>query len=128
MTKTRTYAAPTPNPETQAFWDAAEKGQFMVPKCGSCGKSHWYPRAYCPFCAGECTLQPSKGEGTIYSYSVMRVTDPKYVMAYVELAEGPKMLTNIVDADPDSLSVGQKVVVTFVKTEGGPPVPVFKPA
>jgi uncharacterized OB-fold protein len=51
-----------------------------------------------------------------------------YAIAYVTLSEGPSMLTNIVECDLDTIKIGQDVVVTFVPTTDGPPLPFFKPA
>jgi uncharacterized OB-fold protein len=58
----------------------------------------------------------------------MKRAEVPFAMAYVELAEGPKMMTNIVDCDLDALKIGQDVKLKFVPTEGGPPVPMFTPA
>jgi uncharacterized OB-fold protein len=128
MTKQRAIPGPLPHPETQAFWDAARAGRFLIKTCGGCGKAHWYPRTICPFCCSTDThWVEASGNGTIYSYSVMRRADPPYVIAYVTLAEGPTMLTNLVDCDVDALAIGQAVRVAFTPTEGGPPVPTFTP-
>jgi uncharacterized OB-fold protein len=125
----RKIPAPVPNVETQAFWDAARNGRFLIRRCTACGKAHWYPRAICPFCASDATeWADGAGTGTIYSYSVMRRVPEPYAVAYVTLQEGPTMLTNIVDCDLDRLAIGQAVTVVFKPTEGGPPVPMFKPA
>ena len=70
----------------------------------------------------------SKGTGTIYTFTVMRTKEPLCV-AYVELDEGPRMFTNIVDCDLDTLKIGQKVKLVFKPTEdGAAPVPMFTPA
>jgi uncharacterized OB-fold protein len=125
----RKVPAPVANVETQAFWDAAQNGRFLIRRCTACGKAHWYPRAICPFCASDATeWADAAGKGTIYSYSVMRRVPEPYAVAYVTLEEGPTMLTNIVDCDLDRLAIGQAVTVVFKPTEGGPPVPMFKPA
>ena len=122
----RKISAPKPNPETQAFWDAAAQGRFLIRRCTACGKAHWYPRKTCPFCWGEKTAWvEASGRGTIYSYSVMRRAAEPYVVAYVTLAEGPTMLTNLVDCDFDALAIGQEVRLKFSPSEGGPPVPTF---
>ncbi len=70
----------------------------------------------------------ASGKGTIYSFSVMKRAEVPYCIAYVTLEEGPTMMTNIVDCDLDTLKIGQPVSVTFVPSEGGPPMPMFKPA
>ncbi len=122
----RKISAPKPNPETQAFWDAAAQGRFLIRRCTACGKAHWYPRKTCPFCWGEKTAWvEASGRGTIYSYSVMRRAAEPYVVAYVTLAEGPTMLTNLVDCDFDALAIGQEVRLKFSPSEAGPPVPTF---
>jgi uncharacterized OB-fold protein len=129
MAKTaRKIPTPQPNPETQAFWDAAATGKFMLRKCLACGKAHWYPRAICPFCSSEKTeWVEASGTGTIYSFSVMRRVPEPYAIAYVTLAEGPTMITNLIDCDFDALRIGQAVRVRFTPTDGGPPVPTFAP-
>ena len=127
--QTRKIPAPQPNSETQAFWDAAGEGKLLIKKCNSCGEVHFYPRSICPFCFSDnTTWQQASGDGTIYTYSVMRRGAPvPYAIAYVTLAEGPTMMTNIVDCDLDGIKIGQKVKVVFKPTEGGSPVPCFAP-
>ena len=126
----RTIPAPEPNPETKPFWDAAAKGKLLIKRCRACGATHYYPRTLCPHCfSAETAWQEAKGEGTIYSYSVVRRGAPvPYAIAYVTLAEGVTMMTNIVDCDLDAVRIGQRVRVVFKPSEGGPPVPMFTPA
>ena len=128
-TKERKLPAPAVSAETQAYWDAAAKGKLLVRKCTSCGQAHHYPRTLCPFCFSDKTEWiEASGKGTIYSYSVMRRAPVPYAMAYVTLAEGPRMVTNIVDCDFDKLKCEQPVKVVFKPTEGGgPPLPMFTP-
>ena len=123
----RKIPSPIANTETQAFWDAARTGRFVLPTCTACRKAHWYPRAICPFCAdGTIEWRDASGKGTIYTFSVMRRAKEPYVIAYVTLAEGPTMMTNIVDCNFDALRIGQPVNVVFKETENGPPVPMFR--
>ncbi|MGB6543427.1 MAG: OB-fold domain-containing protein [Xanthobacteraceae bacterium] len=125
----RKITPPVVNSETKVFWDAAREGRFLVPFCSACGKAHWYPRAICPFCASDkIEWRNASGKGTIYTFSVMRRAKDPYAIAHVTLAEGPTMLTNIVDCDFDKLKIGQPVTVVFQETENGPPAPMFKPA
>ena len=119
--------APDTNPETKPFWDGCAAGKFLIRRCTSCRKAHWYPRELCPFCFGACAWEEGSGKGKIYSLSVMKRAEVPFAMAYVELAEGPKMMTNIVDCDLDALKIGQDVKLKFVPTEDGPPVPMFTP-
>jgi len=117
---------PDTNPETKPFFDGAAGGKLMIRRCTSCGKAHWYPRTLCPFCFGECSWEEASGRGRIYTFSVMARAETPYAIAYVELAEGPKMMTNIVDCDFDKLKIGQDVKVKFIQAEnGGPSLPFF---
>lgn len=119
---------PNPNPETEAFWEAAKEGKFLLRYCGDCGKTHWYPRAICPHCFSDNSeWREASGRGTIYTYSVTRRTDPPYAIAYITLEEGPTMISNLVDCSYDDLAVGQPVKVTFKQSEGGFAVPMFTP-
>lgn len=130
MATERKLPAPQPNPETQAYWDAAGESRLVIRKCGSCGKLHHYPRAVCPFCFADASeWQTASGRGTIYSYSIMRRAEVPYAIAYVALEEGVTMLTNMVDCDFDRLRIGLPVRVVFKPTEGGgPKLPMFTPA
>jgi uncharacterized OB-fold protein len=107
---------------------ALAEGRLLFKRCSDCGKPHYYPRPYCPFCLSERTeWEQASGAGTVYSWSVERRAKPPYVIAFVTLAEGPTLLTNLVGADPDSIAIGQAVHLTFEERDGAP-VPVFLPA
>ena len=127
--ETRKIPAPAVTIESKPFWDAAAEGRFLIKRCNACGKAHWYPRAICPLCFSADTVwEESKGEGVIYTYSVMhRSPTGPYAIGYVTLDEGPAVMTNFVGCDLSTLKIGQRVKVRFQDTEGGPPVPVFAP-
>jgi uncharacterized OB-fold protein len=128
---TRRIPAPSQNLESKPFWDAAKQGKFMIKRCNACGEPHWYPRTICPFChSSDTSWQESKGEGVIYTFSVMRRNTPvPYAIGYVTLDEGPSLLTNFVDCDFDQLKIGQRVKLKWSQTgEGQPPVFTFTPA
>jgi uncharacterized OB-fold protein len=115
--------------EAEPFYAAAAEGRFLIKRCTACGQAHWYPRAICPFClSAETVWEESPGEGVVYTFSIMRrsPTGP-YAIGYVTLDEGPAVLTNFVDCEPDALKIGQRVKVRFAPSEGGPPVAVFGP-
>lgn len=124
----RPYPAPEPNVETKAFWDAAAEGKLLIGRCRTTGQHFYYPRAVSPFALnGEVDFVEAKGTGTLYSYSTMRRGEnTPYVLAYVTLDEGPAVLTNIVDCDPDQIKIGDRMRVKFIETKG-PPVPGFTP-
>jgi hypothetical protein len=130
--------APFVLPEVKPFWDATARGELVLPKCTACGTLIWYPRPFCPKCASTSVeWVPASGRGTIYSFTVNRrgVADLSayreagvYVLAYVELEEGLRMMTNVVDCDPDSVRIGQKVELVFHDTGEGNALPRFRPA
>jgi uncharacterized protein len=138
VTEVASQTLPTPAPvvnvETQPFWDATTTGKLVLPRCTACGFVIWYPRAFCPECNSfDVEWFEASGRGTIYSYTVNRrgqgdYRDLSYVLAYVELEEGPRVLTNIVDVDFEKVSVGQAVEIVFHPTQAGPALPRFRPA
>ena len=120
---------PAMNPGDEPYFQAAAEGKLLLKKCNDCGEHHHYPRALCPFCwSDKVEWVQAKGTAEIYTYSITRRGGPvPYCIAYVTLDEGPRMMTNIVDCDLDSVKIGQRVKVTFKKTEGGASVPCFAP-
>ncbi len=127
--------APSINPETAEFWAATARGEFRLPRCHSCGEHYWYPRKLCPFChSTDTALVPATGRGSVYSYTVVRKTGgdfgtaTPFVLAFVELDEGPRMMTNIVTDDPDSVRIGDPVELVFADTGADAALPRFRPA
>ncbi|HEX7891816.1 MAG TPA: Zn-ribbon domain-containing OB-fold protein [Ramlibacter sp.] len=128
-TSAREIAAITRHPETGAFQEAAAGGRLVVPQCNACGSSHWYPRPFCPHCFADAVeWKEASGRGTVYSYTVMRRAKPVYVIAYVRLAEGATLMTNIVDCPPGDVRIGMEVEVVFHEAPGGVLVPMFRAA
>jgi uncharacterized protein len=126
--------APDVNPETEVFWSATADGRLLLPVCDGCGTVIWYPRTLCPACAGRAvTWTEASGAGTVFSFTVVhRAFGPyrdaaPYVLAYVELAEGPRVLTNIVGCEPDAVFIGQAVRVVFCDTGSGSALYRFEP-
>jgi uncharacterized OB-fold protein len=125
----RKIPPPELNPEIEPYFDAAAQGRLLVKGCASCGRAHHYPRALCPFCFSDRTeWREACGRGEIYAFTIMRRAPVPYAVASVQLAEGPRMITNIVDCDFETLRCGLPVRVVFKATDGGPPVPMFTPA
>ena len=126
--ETRIPASPEPWPETEPFWAAANEGCLLLKRCRTTGKAFHYPRAHSPFTGQNDTEWfEASGEGTIYSYSVLPRAQPPYCIAYVTLAEGPTILTNVLAEDFDRLRIGLPVRVAFVPSENGQRVPMFVP-
>lgn len=124
----KTYSDPAITMESETYWQAANDGKLLIKCCDDCGQVHFYPRAICPGCFSSNTVWvEATGKGRIYSYSVTRRAKVPYAIAYVTLAEGVTMLSNIVNTDLDALSVDMPVEVTFGKTENGQALPLFQP-
>jgi uncharacterized OB-fold protein len=124
-----TIIEPVPTPDSQPFWDASAQGRFSLRHCLSCDRPHWYPRPICPLCGSPDTeWRDASGLGEIYSYSVMDKAAEPYAIAYVRLAEGPIMMTNIVDAPFDALRIGMPVKVALTPSPAGFALPCFTPA
>lgn len=123
-------------PEVEAYWEAAQENQLLVPECETCEATYFPPRVACPHClSAETTLRESTGTGTVYSYSVVRgdlhpVMGDRapYPIALVDLDDGPTLLSTLVDCDIDDIEVGMPVTVTYrALTEEDFRFPVFEP-
>lgn len=129
-------AVPDVDAFTRAYWDAADRGRLLIRRCGACGKAHHYPREFCPFCWSEdVSWEQASGGATLYTWSVVHRNDlppfgerVPYVAAVVDLAEGPRMMTEVVDCAEGELRIGMPLRVTFRTGDEGPAVPVFVPA
>ena len=129
MSSERKFPAPPKYVENEEFFAACNEGKLMVPRCKDTGQFFWYPRKTSPFTlSSNVEWVQASGKGTIYSYSVMRRTEPNFAIAYVTLEEGVTVMTNLVDCDFDRLAVGQKVELAWRTAEDGQKVYVFKPA
>ena len=131
----RRFDLPTIEPETQPFWDAAREGRFLIRRCNACGVAHHYPRPFCPECWSEnLEWEEVSGRGTLYTFSTVYVNDlppfgaqVPYVAAVVDLEEGPRVLTNVVEYDPDELRVDMPVEVVYEALTPDITVPRFRP-
>ncbi len=127
---------PIPNAETAPFWTAAREHRLVVQRCLDCGRPRHYPRALCPRCgSSRVEWMECSGRGTVYSYTVVYrpvseafAADVPYVVAVVELDEGPHMMTNIVGCPPDRVRVGMPVRVRFKEVSEDAALPLFEPA
>jgi len=139
MTTTDQPPLPRPEPdismEAVPFWEGAARGELLIPRCDSCGEHFWYPRAICPWCHSTAVgWTQSSGLGTVYTFTVVRrglnhyKDATPYVVAYVEVPEGIRMLTNVVGCPVDDGAIGMPVRVGLETTEGGAHLPRFRPA
>ncbi len=135
---------------TRPYWDAAAEGRLLLRRCraAGCGAVHHYPREFCPRCWSEDVVwEPAAGRATLYTWSVVHRNDlppfgdrVPYVAAVVELAEGPRMMTEVTDCAAADLRIGMPLTVHFRRAPldsrgaggtagaGGYAVPVFRPA
>jgi uncharacterized OB-fold protein len=127
--------APEVTSETAEFWSATAEGTLLLPRCERCDAVIWYPRAFCPACGSlEVTWFAASGRGTVYTFTVIRrpvepyTSSAPFVVAYVELEEGPRVLTNVVDCEIDEVEVGMSVEVVFHDTGEGTALYRFRPA
>ncbi|WP_425505746.1 Zn-ribbon domain-containing OB-fold protein [Streptomyces typhae] len=132
---------PEPDAFTRPYWDAAAEGRLLIRRCHApaCGRAHHYPREFCPHCWSEdVTWERASGRATLYTWSVVHRNDlppfatrVPYTAAVVDLAEGPRMMTELVEAAASVAGAGLRPglpleVVFRVRAPGGPVVPVFR--
>jgi len=138
------HPAPRSSSSSSFHFEAARDARLMLPWCESCSRHHWPARASCPHChnvghdvgdGGQVSWREARGTGRIASYSiVVRAVNPElkddapYVVGFVELDDGVRLFTNIVDAKPEQLHCGQRVQCRFEATlDPELWVPVFAP-
>lgn len=127
VTELPLFPGPTPSPDSLPYWQGAAEQRLMIKRCRPCGQSHFYPRPICPFCMSEDTewVQAS-GRGHIYTFTPQRKAEVPSAIAFVELAEGPRLLALVVDSDPTSLAIGDAVRARFAPSQNGRSVVVFE--
>ena len=125
--------------EAKAFWDAAAQQQLSIQRCQDCRAWVWTPRPSCNECGSQkVEWTPMSGKGEIYSFTVIRQVvgraaskafepDIPYVIAWVDLDEGPRLITNIVGCPVEDVKLGMKVAVQFDKASEKIWLPKFKP-
>lgn len=122
---------PRPSRESGPFWEACRNGELRLQRCRACGRFWFPPAVFCPECwSVEWTWEPTSGRGKITSFVVYRrayhpAFPPPYVVAVVELLEGPRLTTRLIDGDVDSIRVGQDVEVEFARV-GDVRLPLFR--
>ncbi|WP_181782658.1 Zn-ribbon domain-containing OB-fold protein [Pseudonocardia pini] len=116
---------PHPSPVTRPFWAACARHELTIQRCGGCSSAVFYPRPVCPVC-GSSRLDwvAATGRGTLYSYTVARRATHRrladrvpYVIAIVELDEGPRLTSTVIGTDPADLAIGVRLQVDFEDDE-----------
>lgn len=132
------YSKPVPVPDeaSQPFFDGTLRGELMLQRCEACGTWMWPVRARCIACLdAELSWAPAAGTGTLYSYTMVhQVFHPgfageiPYNVAMVDLAEGVRIITNVVGVPDGELQIGAALVVTFDRISDQVALPKFRPA
>ena len=118
-----------------AFLEGCRRGELLIQRCETCGRAQFYPRAYCGGCHGRAlAFEPAQGSATVYSFTVVRRAPSEefadrvpYVVALVELSEGPRLMSTVVGAEPEEIEIGMPVELAFEDRGGEAPLPVFRP-
>ncbi len=125
--------APSMTADSQFFWDGAKEHRLLIQRCGRCDALRHPPRPMCPQCHSlDWDTVEASGRGTVYSF-VMPHHPPlpwfpePYVVAIVELVEGTRLVTNLVDVAPEAVSIGMPVTVRFETFDDGLVLPLFAP-
>jgi uncharacterized OB-fold protein len=120
--------------EMAPYWTATLEGRLMVQRCVPHGHTQLYARPHCVTCRGEVRWEDASGFGTVYSYTVLRQHYSRslrhllpMVVALVDLDEGPRIMTNIVNVDADAVTVGMPVEVYFERVSDRAALPYFTP-
>jgi len=123
MSQATEYSKPLPRPTliSKPFWDGLREEKLLVQRCRSCGRLQHYPRPHCIVCLSqELEWAPMSGKGTVYSFTIVRraahpafAADVPYVLAVIELQEGPHVTGNVVGTPPEAVRIGMPVTAVF---------------
>jgi uncharacterized OB-fold protein len=123
MATAEEYRKPIPgiSKDTAPYWKALQEHKLVLPRCNHCGKVNYPPRPFCPDCLSfDVRWQLMSGRGTVYTFSVVYqnkspgfAREVPYAVGYVTLDEGPQVLTNIVQCDPEQVHIGQRVEIVY---------------
>jgi uncharacterized OB-fold protein len=127
--------APVTDVDNAPYWTAAHEGRLSVQRCDDCGHFQLYGRALCTNCGGPVSWVDASGRGTVYTFTIIRQNYQRpfrdmlpYVVALVDLEEGPRVMTNIVGCEVDDVAIGMPVKVRFEAVSDEASVPLFEPA
>lgn len=134
MTQVRKPVPPV-DPDTRPFWEGCKRHELLLQRCDDCGAFRYPPRQFCGRCFSDNTQWVrASGRGTVYSYTVIRqIGHPAfrdqvpYVVAYVDLEEGVRMMSNIVQCPPERVHIGMPVEVVFEEVTDLITLPKFRP-
>jgi uncharacterized OB-fold protein len=137
---TAAYKKPLPRPEnkelTKPYWDAIKRHELHMQRCKSCDRLIFYPREQCPFCLSQdLDYAPVSGRGRVHAYTIVHqpadsnfAPDAPYVFALIQLDEGVRMISNVIDCDPNDVHIDMPVVATYEDVTPDWTLVKFKPA
>ncbi len=119
--------------DSRPYWEGIHAGELRIQRCDDCSHAVFYPRSLCPYCHSDrLSWFTASGKGSIYSYTVAQqafgafAADVPYVIAIIELEEGARMMSRIVDSPRERITIGAPVSVTFATIEEGMILPYFR--
>jgi uncharacterized protein len=133
-TETPDKVLPQPSVLTEPYWEACRRGELTMQRCKDCQAYQFYPRTICSHCGGrDVAWSAVSGRGVIKSFTIVRrgisrAYEAPYVLALINLEEGPCMMSSLVDVDPETVVVGARVTVSFESWSTDIEMPVFKVA
>jgi uncharacterized OB-fold protein len=124
---------PAPSPETEPFWEGLKAERLLIPRCRACGGWHFYPKPACPHCgSADLAWAEASGDAAVYSFSTVHRApsaafkdEVPYTVLIVALAEGPHMMSRLVNADPETVEIGAPLRLAFAPCGEGY-LPVFE--
>ncbi len=127
-------ALPEPDHASRHYWQSAAEGRLVLQRCAECSQFQFYPRSLCVFCAGTPEWVDASGRGTLHTFTVIRQNRSEafaalspYAVGIVELEEGVRMMSNIVDCDVEDLHVGMTLEVAILKAADDVGLPFWRP-
>jgi uncharacterized OB-fold protein len=127
---------PHPTPTSAPFWEGLAAETVRLQRCGACGSWVFYPRHRCPTClSADLDWYAVSGRGTVFTFSIARqptsahfADDVPQLLAVVELDEGPRLTTTLVDVEPEQVTVGMAVEPVFDHGGDGVTLLRYRPA
>ena len=124
---------PQPDDVNRPYWSAAAEGRLVIQECPHCSHRQFYPRALCTKCGDEPEWIDCTGRGTVHTFTIIRQMGMRpfrdelpYVVAMIELDEGPLIMGTITDCDPDTVEIGAPVTVHFVRAADDVGIPYWR--
>lgn len=119
---------------SRPYWEAAAGGELLYQQCPVCTRRQFYPRALCTACGADPEWRSASGRGVVHTYTVIRQNWAQpfremrpYVVAMIELEEGPRAMTNLTGVDPSDVAIGMAVECYVVRVEASLGLPFWRP-